>query len=66
MEEVSEQVLQQALAVLVGAPMWGSGRAVNMEMFALGQKQTEIDRNGAEFFRGEYALHVQCAWHIAP
>jgi len=64
MEELSEQALQQVLAVLAGAPTWGSGRAVNMEMFALGQKQTAIDRNGAEFFRGEYALHVQCAWHI--
>ena len=64
MEELSEQVIQQALAVLVGAPMWGSGRAVNMEMFAFGQRQTAIDRNGAEFLRGEYALHVQCAWHV--
>jgi hypothetical protein len=36
----------------------------NMEMFALGEKQTAINRNGAEIFRGEYALHVQCAWHI--
>jgi hypothetical protein len=35
-----------------------------MEMFAFGQRQSANDRNGAEFLRGEYALHVQCAWHI--
>ena len=49
MEEVSQQVLQQTLAVLVGVPLWGSGRAVNMEMFALGHKQTVVDRKGANF-----------------
>ncbi|MGH9198697.1 MAG: hypothetical protein ACRD1T_23580, partial [Acidimicrobiia bacterium] len=64
MGEASEQAIQEALSALVGAPLWGSGRAVDMEMFALGQKQTAIDRNGAEISRGEYALHVQCAWHI--
>ena len=61
---MSEQAIQEALSALVGVPLWGSGRAVDMEMFALGQKQTAIDRNGAEISRGEYALHVQCAWHI--
>ena len=64
MGEASEQAIQEALSALVGARLWGSGRAVNMEMFALGHKQTAIDPNGAEFSRGEYALHVQCAWHI--
>jgi hypothetical protein len=64
MEDLSEKVIQQALAVLEGAPMWGSGRAVNMQMFQFGQRQPAIDRHGAEYFRGEYALHVQCAWHI--
>ena len=55
---------QQVLAVLVGVPMWGSGRAVDMEMFAFGERQTATNGSGAEFIRGEYALHVQCAWHI--
>jgi hypothetical protein len=57
--------IEEFLSVLVGLPMWGSGRAVDMEMFQFGARLPSMDRHGRPTERGGFALHVQCAWHIA-
>jgi hypothetical protein len=58
-----EQV-QKALNVLVGEPLWSSGRAANLEWFEFGQRRTVNGARGDAKEVGEYALHVQCAWRI--
>jgi len=49
--------------VLIGKPLWSSGRAADWEWFQFGQRRTINARNHTKEV-GEYALHVQCAWHI--
>lgn len=56
--------IEKALQELIGTPMWGSSRAVDMEMFAFGAPHTTAGRQGRIVTRGEFALHVQCAWRI--
>ena len=58
-----EQV-QKALDVLIGEPLWASGRAADLEWFAFGQSGTVKGFRGDAKEVGEYALHVQCAWPI--
>ncbi|HKV92836.1 MAG TPA: hypothetical protein VJW20_09840 [Candidatus Angelobacter sp.] len=56
--------IQEALAVLVGQPLWSSGRAADLEWFGFGGRRTVKDSRGEEQEVGDYALHVQCAWRI--
>jgi hypothetical protein len=56
--------IQKTLAVLIGQPLWSSGRAADLEWFAFGARRTVKDSRGKEREVGEYALHVQCAWRI--
>jgi hypothetical protein len=56
--------VQEALDVLIGRPLWSSGRAADLEWFQFGQRKTVQDSRGDEREVGEYALHVQCAWRI--
>lgn len=56
--------IQEALAVLVGQPLWSSGRAADLEWFEFGGRRTVKDSRGKEREVGDYALHVQCAWRI--
>jgi hypothetical protein len=58
-----EQV-QRALDVLIGEPLWSSGRAADLEWFQFGQRRTVKDFRGNVKEVGEYALHVQCTWRI--
>jgi len=53
-----------AVTTLEGLPMWGSGRAVDMEMFAFGKRVPRRGRDGREYEAGEYALHLQCSWRL--
>jgi hypothetical protein len=55
--------VQEALDVLVGQPLWSSGRAADLEWFQFGPRKTVKDSWGEKEV-GEYALHVQCAWRI--
>jgi hypothetical protein len=55
--------IEQALAVLVGKPLWGSGRAADMETFQFGAIHSGVDSN-MPWPEGAYALHVQCPWRI--
>jgi hypothetical protein len=56
--------IEEALNVLVGKPLWSSGRAVDLEWFQFGQRRTVTAFPGETKEVGEYALHVQCAWRI--
>lgn len=56
--------LADALAPLVGLPLWRSHRAADMLVFHFGDHRTLIGRTGQEVEVGELALHVQCAWRI--
>lgn len=56
--------IERSLSALVGLPLWGSGRAADMEMFAFGERRVVPDRRGEPVEVGQYALHVQCAWRL--
>jgi hypothetical protein len=58
-----EQV-RKALDVLIGKPLWSSGRAADLEWFAFGERRTVKGFRGEAKEVGEYALHIQCAWRI--
>ena len=58
-----EQV-QKALQVLIGKPLWSSGRAADLEWFQFGQRKTVKGVRGDTKEVGEYAIHVQCAWRM--
>lgn len=64
MNDVANSQIERALGGVVGAPLWGSARAADMEMFAFGEQRESVDRHGNASVRGEFALHVQCAWHL--
>lgn len=53
-----------ALRPLLGKPMIGSSRAVDMEMFWFGRPVEYVDRRGGGGVIGEYRFHVQCSWRI--
>ena len=56
--------VQEALSVLIGQPLWSSGRAADLEWFQFGRRKTVQDSRGKSREVGEYALHVQCAWRM--
>jgi hypothetical protein len=47
----------------VGLPLWGSSRALNLQMFLLGAVVREDSGLGV-VEKGEFALHVQCPWRL--
>ena len=57
--------VQKALEVLIGEPLWSSGRAADLEWFQFGQRRSVKDVRGDTKEVGEYSLHVQCAWRIS-
>jgi hypothetical protein len=50
--------------VLVGKPLTGSRRALDMEMFGFGEQTPSVNRRGHTYLRSEYYVHVQCFWRI--
>jgi hypothetical protein len=56
--------IERALGALVGLPLWGLGRAVDLTWFEFGSRRTVKGWKGVEKEVGDYALHVQCAWRI--
>jgi hypothetical protein len=56
--------IQKALDVLIGEPLWSSGRAADLEWFHFGQRRTVKGFRGEAKEVGAHALHVQCAWRI--
>ena len=65
MKESVKKSIERALSVLIGLPLIGADRALDLEMFHFGKAHTISTRRGGEKEIGEYALHVQCAWRIA-
>jgi hypothetical protein len=61
---VMKKQIQKALDVLIGQPLWSSGRTDDLEWFQFGQRRTVKSRRGDAKEVGEYALHIQCAWRI--
>ncbi len=58
--------IEETLQCLIGHSFWGSGRTLNLLSFQFGPRHLRIDhRDGKPYEVGTYALHVQCAWHIA-
>lgn len=56
--------IAKALSVLLGLPLWGATRALNMEMFAFGERRTRRNRKEEDVEVGEYMLHIQCPWRL--
>ncbi len=63
MMPMKEQVAK-ALSVLVGKPLWSSGRSAGLQWFQFGARRTVTGFRGDMKEVGEHALHVQCAWRI--
>ncbi|WPP01676.1 hypothetical protein SFA35_10145 [Pseudomonas sp. HR96] len=60
-----QQVVESALSRLVGQPLTGAARAVDMltlQLGTLGQRRTPL---GRLVEAGQWALHVQCAWRVS-
>lgn len=55
--------IERTLAVLVGLPLWASGRAA-LQWFQFGARQVVMDVRGGRREAGTYALHVDCAWRL--
>jgi hypothetical protein len=56
--------IESSLQALIGLPFWDAGRAADLEWFQFGSQRTVTDFRGETKTVGEYALHVQCAWHL--
>ena len=56
--------IEKALRLLVGLPLWSSGRAADLQWFQFGQRRSVKGFRGDTKVVGDYALHVQCAWHV--
>ena len=59
-----QEEIEQALAPLVGRPVFDAGRAGGMLWLQIGERRAQrADERGAREV-GEYALHVSCAWRL--
>ncbi len=56
--------ITKALSALIGLPLWRAHRAMDVEVFAFGERRPRRNRKGKEAEVGEYALHIQCPWRI--
>ena len=56
--------IEDALLALVGLPIWDACRALNMEMFDIGDRVEVVNRRQETVEVGTYRLHVQAPWRI--
>lgn len=56
--------IETALSVLVGMPIWDGSRALNMEMFDIGERLEIVNRRKETVQVGTYRLHIQAPWRI--
>jgi hypothetical protein len=56
--------IETAVTGLVGKPLVGRARIVDMEAFAFGDLMISPNPGAAERLVAEYHLHVQCPWRI--
>jgi hypothetical protein len=59
------EILRAELEKLVGLPLWGVGLAAGMLTLAFGNRYTVRTSLGREVEKGDFGLHIQCAWRIA-
>ncbi len=64
-KKTEKQQIEETLQCLIGHPLWGAGRVGNLLTFQFGPRQLRTNRDGKSHQVGTYALHVQCAWHLA-
>src|SRR5260370_30724506 len=57
--------IENAIAVLVGKPLWKCTRAADLASFQFRARSKVSGFRNVTKEVGEYALHVQCAWRIA-
>jgi len=57
--------IDQALAPLVGLPMWAASRTADRLTLQFGERQRVVDDEGGEREVGLYALDVACPWRLA-
>jgi hypothetical protein len=60
-----KQQIEETLQCLIGHLFWGAGRSANLLTFQFGPRHWKTHRWGKAHEVGTYALHVQCAWHLA-
>jgi hypothetical protein len=57
--------LEARVRALVGQPLVGSHRVVDLESFQFGDPAVPfVDRKGVAGLQSRYAVHVQCPWRI--
>jgi hypothetical protein len=56
-----KRAAEQALAHLVGKPLWAIGKAASLAWFQFGERRPVVAR-GKRKQVGDYALHVDCPW----
>lgn len=59
------ELIQSSVAVLVGKTLWRCTHAADLAAFQFGSPREVLKFDGERALVGEYALHVQCPWHIA-
>ena len=62
--DILQRRIEEALTDLVSLPIWGTCRALNMQMFDLGKCRTTVNAKGKRVEVSEYSLHIQCPWRI--
>jgi hypothetical protein len=63
MNKIELKKVRKALSVLMGLPLWATGRA-GLQWFQFGEKVVVQRRDGVPKKVGTYALHVDCPWRI--
>jgi hypothetical protein len=59
-----EESPAEVVAALNGKPIWGPGRAVDMQIFQFGDRVPIVNRHGRDRMIGEYRLHIQSRWRF--
>ncbi len=59
-----EDRITEALSALKGLPLWRAHRALNMEVFAFGERRPSQKYKGEDCEVGDFSLHIQCPWRI--
>lgn len=58
-------MIRDALAPLLGLPLWAAGRAATMLWLQFGARVSAPTKRDPTRITGEFALHLQCPWRIS-
>ena len=56
--------VRKALAPLLGLPLSDMWRAAELQIFEFGEQRPDLNSDGKEITRADYAMHVSCPWRI--